>query len=318
MVIAETSQAGALTDSTHELLGAARQLAAQTGGQAVVVFLGVDVGPHAEGLTAADRIIATVDKQLAYYTPEAYVNVLAGIVEKEGPRAVLVGSTSIGIDLAPSLGARLGAPVVSGCKTVAADGDALKVTASFCGGKMLADIDVTGKPAILQIMPGSYQPVEPAGETEVDTVPSPVPLEPGAIGFDQMVYPDAGDVDITQEDVLVAVGRGIEQEDNMEVAEELAEALGGQLCASRPIVDQGWLPTTRQVGKSGMIVKPKLYLALGISGAPEHLEGMTGSDLIIAVNTDPAAPIFEAAQYGTTVDLLDLAPALTEAINAKK
>jgi electron transfer flavoprotein alpha subunit len=318
MVIAETSQAGALTDSTHELLGAARQLASQTGGQAVVVFLGLDVGPHAEGSTAADRIIATVDKQLAYYTPEAYVSVLGGIIEKEGPRAVLVGSTAIGIDLAPSLGARLGAPVVTGCKTVTTDGDLLKVTAIFCGGKMLADIDVTGRPAILQILPGSYEPVEPAGETEVNTVSSPVPLEPGAISFEQMVSPETDDVDITQEDVLVAVGRGIEQEDNVEVAEELAKALGGQLCASRPIVDRGWLPTTRQVGKSGIIVKPKLYIALGISGAPEHLEGMTGSGLTIAVNTDPAAPIFAAAQYGTTVDLLDLAPDLIEAIKAKK
>jgi electron transfer flavoprotein alpha subunit len=201
---------------------------------------------------------------------------------------------------------------------VSAEGDVLKVTANFCGGKMLADIDVTGRPAILQVLPGSYQPVEPEGETQVDTVASPVALAEGAIAFEQMVFPEAGDVDITQEDVLIAVGRGIEQEDNMEVAEELAEALGGQLCASRPIVDQGWLPTTRQVGKSGMIVKPKLYLALGISGAPEHLEGMTGSDVVIAVNTDPAAPIFEAAQYGTTMDLLDVVPVLTEAIKAKK
>jgi electron transfer flavoprotein alpha subunit len=129
-----------------------------------------------------------------------------------------------------------------------------------------------------------------------------------------MIPPEAGDVDITQEDVLVAVGRGIQQEDNIEVAEELASAVGGQLCASRPIVDQGWLPITRQVGKSGMTVKPKCYFALGVSGAPEHVEGIQGVDLFIAVNSDPEAPIFDVAHYGIVGDLLDIVPAVTEAL----
>jgi electron transfer flavoprotein alpha subunit len=125
-------------------------------------------------------------------------------------------------------------------------------------------------------------------------------------------------VDITQQAVLVGVGRGIQQQDNVGLAEELAQALGGAVCASRPVVDQGWLPTTRQVGKSGMTVKPKAYLALGISGAPEHQEGMKGSDLIIAVNTDAKAPIFDVAHYGVEVDVLDLLPALVEAVQARK
>ncbi len=136
--------------------------------------------------------------------------------------------------------------------------------------------------------------------------------------FEEMILPDTTDVDITQQDVLVAVGRGIQQQENIELAEELAQALGGAVCASRPIVDQNWLPTTRQVGKSGMIVKPKVYFALGISGAPEHQEGMKGADLIIAVNTDPRAPIFDVAQYGAEIDVLDLLPALTEAVRAGK
>jgi electron transfer flavoprotein alpha subunit len=114
------------------------------------------------------------------------------------------------------------------------------------------------------------------------------------------------------------VGRGIQQEDNLELAEELAATLGGAVCASRPVIDQGWLPPTRQVGKSGMTVKPKVYLALGISGAPEHQEGMQAADLIIAVNTDPKAPIFDIASYGVELDVLDLLPALAEAIEAKR
>jgi electron transfer flavoprotein alpha subunit len=194
----------------------------------------------------------------------------------------------------------------------------MKVTAGFCGGKMLADVEIATSPAILTLLPGSYHATEETGRGELDARPSPVELSAGAIRFKEMILPEATDVDITQEEVLICVGRGIQQEDNLELAEELAETLGGQVCASRPIVDQGWLPTTRQVGKSGMTVKPKLYVALGMSGAPEHIEGMKDSDLIIAVNTDPTAPIFDVAQYGVEMDLLDLVPELVEALKAKK
>jgi electron transfer flavoprotein alpha subunit len=119
-------------------------------------------------------------------------------------------------------------------------------------------------------------------------------------------------VDIATEPILVAVGRGIQQEANLELAEELASALGGVICGSRPVVDQGWLPTSLLVGKSGKSVKPKVFLAIGISGAPEHVEGMTGSEIIIAINTDSAAPIFDVAKYGANVDLFELVPTLTE------
>jgi electron transfer flavoprotein alpha subunit len=230
---------------------------------------------------------------------------------------VLVASTSIGWDIAPALAAQLNAPLVVGGKAVQADGAALKVTAGFCGGKMLADVAIADAPAILMMLPGSYRPAGETGRAQVETRSSPVPLQPSAITFDELILPQGGDVDITQQDILVAVGRGIKQKDDLEVAQELAEALGGELAASRPIVDQGWLPPTRQVGKSGMTVKPRCYLALGVSGAPEHLEGMKDSELIIAVNTDPNAPIFEAAHYGAVADLLDLAPALTDVLKQR-
>lgn len=136
--------------------------------------------------------------------------------------------------------------------------------------------------------------------------------------FKKYIEPEAGDVDITQQDVLVAVGRGIQSQDNLALAEELAKALGGAVCGSRPVIDQGWLSLSRQVGKSGMTVKPKLYLALGISGAPEHVEGMKNSVLIIAINTDPRAPIFNFAHYGIVADALDVLPALTAAARARK
>ena len=317
LVFVETQQ-DAVADIGLEMLGGARQLAAATGGQVVALLLGTDGSAQAPKLAAADRIVAINDPQLAAYAPGPYLAVLESVVQSEKPRALLIGSTSVGLDVGPALGARLDAPVVGGCQRIDAQNGRLKVTSSFCAGKMLADVEVDKQPAILLVLAGSFHPSTETRQPQVESRPSPVALEPGAIRFEELIRPAAGDVDITQQDVLVGVGRGIQQQDNLAMAEQLAQALGGQLCASRPIVDQGWLPTTRQVGKSGMTVKPKLYLALGISGAPEHEEGMKGSELVIAVNLDPKAPIFDFAHYGVQMDLLDLVPALTEAIKAKK
>jgi len=173
---------------------------------------------------------------------------------------------------------------------------------------------------LIAVVPGSFPRPEAsaAGRPEVQDIPLPATLPELRIKFRKLIEPPPGDVDITQVPVLVAVGRGIQNPDNLPMAEKLAEVLGGAVCASRPVIDQGWLPLTRQVGKSGMTVKPKLYLAFGISGAPEHWEGMKNSELIVAVNTDPAAPIFDVAKYGTTADLFDLVPVLTEKIREAK
>jgi electron transfer flavoprotein alpha subunit len=317
LVLAEIHR-DALADVTLELLAAARALASATGGQVSVLVLGSNDAAHAPALGAADRIVVVDDPQLAAYSPGPYLAALQEVTAAEQPRAVLIGATSIGWDLAPLLSARLDAPLVTGCKEIQVDGEALRITASFCGGKMMAESRVEKTPAICMMLPGSCRPADQPGQAKLEPRGLSSPLEPGAVRFDQWILPEAGDVDITQQNVLVAVGRGIQQKDNMELAENLAQALGGAVCASRPVVDQGWLPATRQVGKSGMTVKPKLYLALGISGAPEHQEGMKGADLIIAVNTDPKAPIFDIAHYGAEVDVLDLLPALTEAIEARK
>jgi electron transfer flavoprotein alpha subunit len=317
LVLAEIHR-NAMADVTLELLAAARAIASATGGQVSVLVLGPDGAAYAPALNAADRIVVVDDPQLAAYSPGPYLAALQEVVAAEQPRAVLIGATSIGWDLAPLLSARLDAPLVTGCKEIQVDGDAFRITASFCGGKMMAENRVERAPAIFMMLPGSYRPAGEVGKAEVQRCKLSVPLEPGAVRFEQWILPEAGDVDITQQDVLVSIGRGIQQKDNVELAENLAQVLGGAVCASRPVVDQGWLPATRQVGKSGMTVKPKLYLALGISGAPEHQEGMKGADLIIAVNTDPKAPIFDIAHYGAELDVLDLLPALTEAIEARK
>jgi electron transfer flavoprotein alpha subunit len=317
LVLAEV-QRGTLADITLELLAAARGITAATGGQVVCLVLSEDGAKYTPSLAAADRIVLVNDPQLAAFAPEPHLAALLQVLTAEQPRAVLVGGTSVGWDLAPLLAGRLQAPLVTGCKAMHAEGEGLVVTASFCGGKMLAEVQVDKSPAVLMVMAGSARPAAGAGAGQVETRVLAGALEAGAVRFQDWILPEAGDVDITQQDILVAVGRGIQQKDNVELAEELAQALSGAVCASRPVVDQGWLPATRQVGKSGMSVKPKLYLALGISGAPEHLEGMKSADLIIAVNTDSKAPIFDAAHYGAEVDALELLPALVEAVNAKK
>ncbi len=317
LVLAEV-QRGALADVTLELLSAARGIVAAAGGDVVAVVLSGQGAAYAAQLGGADRIVLVDDSQLASYAPAPYVAALAEVVAAEKPKALLIAGTSIGWDLAPLLSARLNVPFVTGCKAVRAEGAGLLVTASFCGGKMTADVEVSAAPAILMVLPGSFRPTAEAGKARIETRAVAAALESGAIRFEEFVLPEAGDVDITQQEILVAVGRGIQQKDNIELAEELAAALGGVVSASRPVVDQGWLPATRQVGKSGMTVKPKLYLALGISGAPEHIEGMKGADLVIAVNTDPKAPIFDGAQYGAEVDVLELLPALTEMVRARK
>jgi electron transfer flavoprotein alpha subunit len=313
IVLAEV-QRGALADVTFELLAAARGVVAATGGEVVAVVLSGQGAAYASQLGAADRIILVDDPKLASYSPAPYLAALADVVAAEQPKALLVAATSIGWDLAPMLSARLSAPLIAGCKAVQADGAGLLVTASFCGGKMMADVEVSGAPAILMLLPGSVKPTGEAGKARVETRAPAAALDAGAIRFEEFVLPEAGDVDITQQEILVAVGRGIQQKDNVELAEELAAALGGVVCASRPVIDQGWLPATRQVGKSGMTVKPRCFIALGISGAPEHVEGMKDSTLIFAVNTDPNAPIFDVAHYGVVGDLLDVVPALVEAV----
>jgi electron transfer flavoprotein alpha subunit len=265
---------------------------------------------------AADRVSYVDDPALADFTSDAYQKTLAEMISQDQPRAVLFGHTSIGSDVASGLSAQLGLPLVSQCQTVSADGG---FVSQICGGKIMAEGQLPDPTALVTVVPGGYKPEEgqSAAPAEVTSVPAPA-LEGLRVTLAQYIEPEAGDVDISKEPILISVGRGIQNEDNIELAEELAEALGGVVCSSRPVVDQGWLPTSRMVGKSGQSVKPKLYLAMGISGAPEHVEAITDSEMIIAINTDPNAPIFDIAQYGAEVDMTDLMEVLTELVEDAK
>ena len=313
---------GQVADISCVMLAAARALAQGTSGHVVGVLL----GHNAQGLAsdplsgsgqwlAADRMLYVDHPALAEFTADAYQKALAGLIKDNMPCVVLFGDTSVGAEVANGLSARLGLPLVSHCYGVRVDGSVLKFVSKICGGKIMAEGALPETTTLVTMIPGGFKPEHGRGAQppEVTAVAAPV-LEGLRISLKQYIEPTAGDVDISREPVLIAVGRGVQRQNNLALAEDLAKALGGVVCGSRPVVDQGWLPTTRLVGKSGKSVKPKIYLALGISGAPEHVEALTGSEVIIAINTDPSAPIFNIARYGAAVDLLEVVPVLTEKV----
>jgi electron transfer flavoprotein alpha subunit len=304
---------GKLADITFEMTGKARQLAAAFGGKTVAVVLGSGVESLAESI-GADAVLYVDDPALADYNPEAYRRVLDALIQDRAPRLVMIGNTSMGMDLAAGLSVTTRLPLIAYVNALAVNDATLVATSQIYGGKIQAEIVPEGEACIVTCLAGAFPAEAGKGAASVEQVSSPVPLDDLKVKFVKLIEPAGGDVDITQQPILVSIGRGIGGQENIELAQELAEALGCAVSASRPITDAGWLPKTRQVGKSGLTVKPKVYLAFGISGAPEHLEGMRGAETIIAVNTDPKAPIFDAAHYGATCDLLDLLPALTEKI----
>jgi len=300
---------GKFLDVSFEMVGKAKELASALGGQAVAVVVGGGVSSNG---FASDSTIHIDDAALSNFNPEAYGKVIEALVKEKSPRVVMFGWTITGMDVAAWLSARTGAPLAAYAKDVRAEGGALVVSSQVYGGKLMADVAPEGDMAIVACLAGSF-PVEAGqGSTAATTMASPVALDGLKVKFVEAIKPADGDVDITAQSKLVSIGRGIGGKENVELAEELAKALGATVSASRPVVDAGWLPRTRQVGKSGLKVKPKLYLMLGISGAPEHLEGMKSAELIIAVNTDKKAPIFNVAHYGATADLFEVAEAMLE------
>lgn len=305
---------GQVADISYVMLAAARTLAQSTSGQVVAVLLGKDAQGLAGNL-AADKVLYADHPALADFNSDAYKAALAGLVSEQAPRAVLFGQTTIGTDVAGGLSAKLALPLVSSCISFT-DG---KFVAQTCGGKIMAEGELPSPTALVTMIPGGYK-TEQGQSAQAPAIESfaPPALDGLRVALKGYIEPEAGDVDISKSPFLIAVGRGIQNKDNLDLPNELATAIDGTVCASRPVVDQGWLPTSRLVGKSGKRVKPKVYLALGISGAPEHVEGMNESDVIIAVNTDANAPIFNVAKYGTTLDLLDIVPQLTEKVKQAK
>ena len=322
LVISEHLQ-GHVLDITYVMLAGARQLAEQTGGKVFAVLLGY----KAQSLTKdfnADKVHSYDRPSLENFSPDAYLHVLEAEINEEQPRAVLFGHTTIGMDVTSGLSARLGLPLVSQVQhfdpgpTGNAGAGGLNFVSQICGGKIMAEGTLPGTTTLVTMVPGGYKLEDGQGPTPPVLEKQAPSLEGMRIRLSHFIEPEVSDVDITREPVLVSVGRGLQNEADMETVERLAKDLHGAVSASRPLVDKGWLSTSRLVGKSGKAVKPKMYLALGISGAPEHTEAITGSDLIVAINTDPNAPIFDTAQYGVEMDMMELLPVLLEKLEQEK
>ena len=311
LVIAEHLR-GNMLDMTYVMLAGARQLAAQTGGQVIAVLLGYKAQSLARNFNA-DKVHSYDRPSLEHFSPDACLRVLEAEINAEQPRVVLLGHTTLGMDVAGGLSARLGLPLVSQVQRF----DGLNFVSQICGGKIMAEGTLPEPAALVTMVPGGYRPEDGQGQNPPILEKQAPSLEGMRVRLSHFVEPEAGDVDISKESVLVSVGRGLQNQGDLELVERLAKDLRGTVSASRPLVDKGWLPTSRLVGKSGKAVKPKLYLALGISGAPEHLEAVTGSDMIIAVNTDPNAPIFNAARYGIVMDLYEMIEALSNTLEGQ-
>lgn len=318
-VLAEHRQ-GELRDVTFEMLGKGQELAAALGAPLAAVLLGHSIEDFATELTKhANRVLVVEDERLEHFNSAAYQQVLAHLITERQPGLVLIGQSAYGMDLAPSLATQLDLPLATDCVGLEFEDGQLLAVREMYGGKVSAKLAFRQADTYMATVRQAAFPFEegqPLGG-EVIAVDSPLTEEIKYRRFLEYVEAAVGDVDITQADVVVAVGRGIKEGDNMALVEKLAGALGGVVAGSRPVVDAGWLPPDRQVGQSGKTVKPKLYLAIGISGASQHVAGMKASSTIVAINKDPDAPIFKVADYGIVDDLFKVVPALTAQLEAK-
>ncbi|WP_096393848.1 electron transfer flavoprotein subunit alpha/FixB family protein [Halorubrum trapanicum] len=309
VLVAAEHRRGALRDVTYEAITAGRELADARGGDLHVAVVGGDVDGFAEELNreGVDAIHAVDDGE--EFDHNAYQAAVSTLADRIDAGAVVLPNSVNGLDYAPALAEALGVPIVTDAVGFDYD-DGLTVTREMYGSKVETTVDVAGDRFVLTVRGGEWPPAEGVGDATVEAADVDIP-ESGArvTGFEEV---GGGDVDIADADVLVSVGRGIEEEENLELVEELADALGATLSASRPIVDNGWLPKNRQVGQSGKVVTPDVYIAVGISGAVQHVAGMKGSDTIVAINTDPNAPIFDIADYGIVGDLFDVVPELID------
>lgn len=318
LVFAE-QQGGRITRPTWEAVAAGQKIAGDTGGTIILAVLGDKSSAVASELAAAEAagVVAVESPLLTEYTPEGYAAALAELIRARQPQYVVFSHTYQVRDFAPKLAAELGAGFISDCLSYREQDGRLIFVRQIFQGKFSADVEFSGDPPYLvSFQAGSFREdaAKRDGNAPVTTVSATVPSEIVRTQPGERFREAKQAVDLTQAEIIVAVGRGIKAPENVDLARKLAEALGGEIGASRPICDGGWLPMDRQIGSSGQTVAPKLYVALGISGAIQHQVGMKGSRTVLAINKDREAPIFEVATYGVVGDLFEVVPPLTEAI----
>ena len=307
---------GKLRPVSKEALGEGSRLAGALGGPVVAVCpAAADPGLAALGDAGADRAILAVHPAFAAYHAAGYARAVVEAVRATQPALVLFANSAMGRDLAPRVAARLDAGLASDCVALSASDGRLVATRPVYAGKAVETVAFRGGPALVSLRPKAFAPVErAAGPAAVETVAVADDPSFARSRVVNVVASTAGKLDLTEAEVIVSGGRGLKGPENFKLLEELAEALGATVGASRAVVDAGWRPHSDQVGQTGKTVSPKLYVAVGISGAIQHLAGMLSSRCIVAINKDPDAPIFKVADYGVVGDLFEVVPALTEAV----
>ncbi len=323
LVVVEQRE-GKLNRVSWETLTAGQAVAAQTGWPLEAAVVGAGIGNIAGEVAGkkVGKVYALESSKLEPYTPDAFAHVLKQFLSARQSRLVLMPHTYQVRDFAPKLATALGRVLISDCIGYQHEGGRLLFTRQMFQGKFAADVSFSGEPPwFVTFQNGAFRgdKVEAgASAAPVETVQAEIP--DGVVrNQPHETFKEAKQaVDLTQAEIIVAVGRGIKEQKNIELAKQLADALGGEIAASRPICDAGWLPMDRQIGSSGQTVAPKLYLALGISGAIQHIVGMKGSRTIVAVNKDAEAPIFEIADYAAVGNLFEIIPPLIEEVKKAK
>jgi electron transfer flavoprotein alpha subunit len=315
---------GKLSRSTLQALAAGQEIARSIGGRVVVLIAGSDTSSPASELAKArvEEVLMVNSPELREYTPDGYTLALHSVIDQRKPQFVIFSHTYLVRDFVPKLAAALGRGFVSDCLGYRNEGGKLIFVRQIFQGKFNADVEPLGEPPFLiSFQAGSFR--EDSAEygeapAKINSLSVEVPREAIRIRPGERFREARQSVDLSQAGIIVAAGRGIKAQENLELVKKLAEVLGAEVGASRPICDSGWLPMDRQIGSSGQTVAPKLYIALGISGAIQHQVGMKGAKTVVAVNRDREAPIFEIASYGIVGDLFEIVPPLIEEIRKIK
>ncbi len=304
---------------TYELLGKARQLADELGENVCAIILGKDVKALCKDLSAygADKIFVADDSTLEQYYTDQFTSVLVGLISKYDPNIVIYPATKIGRDLAPRVAATLEVGLTADCTGLSIQDGRLLQTRPAFGGNIMADIISVTRPQMATVRPNVMKKVSPNRNRSAEVIDTPVKIDIKGIRtvLKEIISMKSSDaVPLDEAEIIVSGGRGIGSKENFKIVEGLADVLNAAVGASRSAVDLGWKPKSFQVGQSGTTVSPKIYIACGISGKIQHLVGMSGSDIIIAINKDPEAPIFNVADYGIVGDLNKVIPALTKVL----
>lgn len=312
-------QEGALRSVNAEVYTAAVALGASTDQQVATLLIGSSDLQSMANVPAAhgiSRIVVLEDTRLAQFSPDAYAQTIADAIKQLGATTVLMGATFTGKDVMARVAQILDAGLAQDCIEVASDGNGLLCKRPMYAGKLIADVRVHSSPALATIRPKSYKPAEKQVEAAVEQLSVEVP-DPKVV-VESYEGGNTDKLDVTEADIIVSGGRGMQGADRWGIIEELADLLGAATGCSRPVSDDGWRPHEEHIGQTGKTVSPDLYVACGISGAIQHVAGVSSSKYIVAINKDPEAPIFKVADYGIVGDVFDVLPAMTDEVRKLK